>query len=170
LTADDRKVLLGDCDIEVTSPDEGGNCLVKLTHRPTGQTASAYGRKRGARSTAFAELRQTAGCPFCARIQRGDWEAAYGHVVAFTPLNPVTPGHLLVVPCRHVPDAFHDAVLTAQTMEAAVVIGAGRYDSCNVITSVGAPATQTVRHLHLHLVPRRKGDGLALPWTGQRRD
>jgi histidine triad (HIT) family protein len=38
---------------------------------------------------------------------------------------------------------------------------------CNIITSVGAEATQTVFHLHLHVVPRRFGDGLALPWTGQ---
>lgn len=34
-----------------------------------------------------------------------------------------------------------------------------------IITSIGANATQTVRHTHLHVVPRRPGDGLALPWT-----
>ncbi|MFI0712504.1 HIT domain-containing protein [Streptomyces inhibens] len=35
----------------------------------------------------------------------------------------------------------------------------------NVITSRGPSATQTIRHLHIHLVPRADGDGLLLPWT-----
>jgi hypothetical protein len=42
-------------------------------------------------------------------------------------------------------------------------------ESFNLITSVGAAATQTVRHLHIHLIPRREGDALALPWTGQQK-
>jgi histidine triad (HIT) family protein len=37
--------------------------------------------------------------------------------------------------------------------------------SFNLITSQGAAATQTVMHLHLHLVPRTDGDGLKLPWS-----
>jgi histidine triad (HIT) family protein len=36
---------------------------------------------------------------------------------------------------------------------------------CNLIVSKGPSATQTVAHLHLHIVPRRPGDGLALPWS-----
>jgi diadenosine tetraphosphate (Ap4A) HIT family hydrolase len=38
---------------------------------------------------------------------------------------------------------------------------------CNLITSDGAAATQTVKHLHVHIVPRRDGDGLTLPWSTQ---
>ncbi|RZE66014.1 HIT domain-containing protein [Streptomyces albidoflavus] len=34
----------------------------------------------------------------------------------------------------------------------------------NLIASRGREATQSVTHLHLHLVPRRNGDALALPW------
>ena len=41
--------------------------------------------------------------------------------------------------------------------------------SCNLITSVGAAATQTVKHLHIHIVPRHEGDGLHLPWTEQKK-
>jgi histidine triad (HIT) family protein len=37
----------------------------------------------------------------------------------------------------------------------------------NIISSKGPAATQTVFHLHLHLVPRTAGDCLALPWTNQ---
>ena len=41
--------------------------------------------------------------------------------------------------------------------------------SANLITSIGAAATQTVFHLHVHVVPRHEGDGLLLPWSNQER-
>ena len=40
----------------------------------------------------------------------------------------------------------------------------------NVITSAGRAATQTVMHLHFHLVPREPGDGLMLPWSDKGAD
>lgn len=86
--------------------------------------------------------------------------------VAFTPLNPVTPGHTLVVPRRHVRDATVSPDVTAETMRWAAILAAGM-DSANIITSIGAAATQSVPHLHAHVVPRHLGDGLHLPWTGQ---
>jgi histidine triad (HIT) family protein len=103
-------------------------------------------------------------CPFCL-ITHGlapaeivqQWDDA----IAIVPLNPVTPGHLLVIPRQHVPDALTVPEVAALTMQRAAELATG---SCNLITSVGAEATQTVRHLHLHIVPRRAGDGLALPW------
>jgi len=107
-------------------------------------------------------------CPFCERIQAGLYESWCDDpdVVFFEPLSPVTPGHLLFVPVRHVSDALADPYMTALTMEIASRWAAGHADtqSCNLITSVGTPATQTVKHLHIHVVPRRPGDGLLLPW------
>lgn len=85
-------------------------------------------------------------------------------VAVFEPLNPVVPGHLLVVPFRHVHDALADPEVTAYTMAYAAEVAT---PDCNLITSVGPAATQTVPHLHVHIVPRREGDGLMLPWTGQ---
>lgn len=87
-------------------------------------------------------------------------------VISFEPLGPVVPGHELVVPVRHVNDAGLVPRLTGAVMEVASVI-AGRLPAFNIITSAGQAATQTVPHLHVHVVPRRLGDGLALPWTGQ---
>lgn len=115
-------------------------------------------------------------CPFCVRIKGGDFESFTDDpdVVWFEPLNPVTPGHMLFVPVEHVTDALADPYTTGLVAEVASRwwsrkwgIRAGQRD-CNLITSVGANATQTVRHLHWHLVPRDEGDGLALPWTDQR--
>lgn len=107
----------------------------------------------------------TMGCPFCERMANLEFErTAYADVVRFAPLNPVTEGHMLFVPMRHVQDALTDPRLTGLVMAAASNYA---WPDCNIITSVGAAATQTVFHLHLHVVPRRPDDGLALPWTGQ---
>lgn len=74
------------------------------------------------------------------------------------------PGHVLVIPYQHVPDVGADAAVSALTMACAAELAAELSD-CNVITSRGPAATQTVFHLHLHVVPRSAGDNLALPWT-----
>jgi histidine triad (HIT) family protein len=86
--------------------------------------------------------------------------------IAIVPKDPVVPGHVIVLPREHVADATGDPVLTGAVMELAASI-AQEYDAANIITSIGAAATQSIMHLHLHVVPRRPGDGLALPWTGQ---
>lgn len=105
----------------------------------------------------------TGDCPFCARIAAGKYErTAFHGIVAFEPLNPVTPGHRLIVPVRHVKDALEDPVLTGVVMRAAAD-AAER--PCNLITSAGTDATQSVFHLHFHVIPRRPGDGLRLPWS-----
>jgi len=105
-------------------------------------------------------------CPFCARIEQMDFDQAYNStVVRFEPLNPVTPGHMLFVPWHH---AEHpDATAVRAAMGYAARYADGRREDFNLITSSGASATQTVPHIHVHYVPRRQGDGLALPWTAQ---
>ncbi len=109
-------------------------------------------------------------CPFCQRIERGEYDYHDKHSVAFHPLNPVTPGHFLVMPRKHVTSALEPVapILLGDAMRLAAIL-ARQMDltDCNFINSAGALATQTVFHLHVHVVPRRDGDGLALPWTGQ---
>jgi len=111
-------------------------------------------------------------CPFCA-IVAGDAPAEFvlqeKRVVAFAPLNPVTPGHLLVVPRLHVADYTENPACTAETVGMAARLAKRFGGQSNLITSAGLLATQSVFHLHVHIVPRREGDGLALPWTGQTR-
>lgn len=113
------------------------------------------------------------GCAFCA-IVAGDAPARvvreWPDALAWLPRSGgCTPGHTLVVPRVHVADAGVDPDVTAAVMRRAAEL-AGVVESANIITSVGAAATQTVFHLHVHVVPRRVGDGLALPWTNQNGD
>ena len=90
--------------------------------------------------------------------------------VAIVPLNPVVDGHFIVIPKTHVSDAMDDPSVTGNTMHDASLWTRmfadrdPRYQSVNFITSVGRPATQSVFHLHIHVVPRDFDDGLALPW------
>lgn len=88
-------------------------------------------------------------------------------VLGIVPLNPVTPGHVIFLPKVHVADATDDPTITGETMRAASLYGKYRSssDSMNLITSVGEEATQSVYHLHIHLVPRRHCDLLPLPWS-----
>lgn len=109
-------------------------------------------------------------CVFC-DIANGDgpFEFEWEKVVAIVPLNPVTEGHLIFMPKEHVPDAAVDPSIAGDVMEAAAWYVAEQEPiNANIITSIGAAATQTVFHLHVHVVPRRHGDGLALPWTNQK--
>lgn len=108
-------------------------------------------------------------CPFCQRIAAREYDMRNQWAVSFEPLNPVTVGHRLVVSTVHAKSAMSDPVVTGAVMEYAVIV-ARAYDvrSCNLITSAGPAATQTISHLHVHIVPRHEGDGLHLPWTGQK--
>ena len=106
-------------------------------------------------------------CVFC-RIVFGvepaqiveDW----GTVMAIVPLNPVTTGHLLVIPKAHVQDAGELPTLTGNVFAMAAIV-ARDFEAFNLITSAGRAATQSVFHFHVHVVPRQPGDGLALPWS-----
>lgn len=104
-------------------------------------------------------------CPFCEIIigrAPATIVAESTACLVIVPLNPVVDGHVLVMPRAHVIDAIEDPWTTAQVMRYAAMLA---HRPCNIITSAGAEATQTIDHLHVHIVPRRAGDGLALPWS-----
>ncbi len=112
----------------------------------------------------------TTTCAFCAIIA-GETPARlvreWPDTVAWLPRSGgCTPGHTLVVPRIHVADAGVDPEVTATVMRRAAEL-AGELDAANIITSRGEAATQTVFHLHVHVVPRTAGDGLTLPWSNR---
>ena len=108
-------------------------------------------------------------CVFC-DIAAGHRPAtivrSWVHAIAIKPRGGVGPGHVLVIPRVHVRDVGEDPAVSAQTMACAATLAA-ELPAANVITSKGDAATQTVMHLHIHVLPRTEGDGLPLPWTPQ---
>lgn len=103
-------------------------------------------------------------CVFCGIADRAGVE-----IIDIEPLNPVVPGHRIVFSRKHTEDfTSGDNVLLNVMMHAAKVAREMGGDF-NLITSKGKAATQTVYHLHVHLVPRTEGDNLKLPWTDQQK-
>lgn len=108
-------------------------------------------------------------CPFC-EIIAGRWVAdellELTGATSFRPLRPVTEGHLLVVPNRHAERLeLLPEIDCARLLIAVRRVGGQLGLDYNVIQSNGEAATQTVGHVHFHVVPRRPGDGLKLPWS-----
>ena len=113
-------------------------------------------------------------CPFCLIIAGEDHTARVVYmddrVIAFFPKDPATLGHTLVVPHRHVADIWGLESAEAEQLAAAslrvahALRAALQPDGLNVIQSNGEVATQTVPHLHTHLVPRWDNDRMTLVW------
>ena len=108
-------------------------------------------------------------CPFCeiaVELAPATIVEEWASCMAIVPLNPVVPGHVIVFPLDHVVDFAESPAVTGEvarrTAELAKRLG---LRTANMITSMGEAATQSVFHLHWHLVPRAEDDGLTLPWT-----
>lgn len=107
-------------------------------------------------------------CPFCARVSSGEVGPEVGPgnglAVAFPDGFPVSPGHTLVVPRRHVADYFElsseeQAALWRLVAEVKDRLDAERAPAgYNVGVNVGAAGGQTVWHAHVHVIPRYAGD------------
>lgn len=109
-------------------------------------------------------------CVFCA-IARGEQAADLvleaPEVVAFLDHRPLLHGHVLIVPRAHVPtfdelppDLTAPLFAAAQLLSIAVQRGLAADGS---FTAVNTRVSQSVPHLHVHVVPRWKGDGLFSP-------
>lgn len=115
-----------------------------------------------------------AACSFCEIVNGYDANVREvyrdDNVVAFFPTEPAVLGHTMIVPRRHVPDVWELHTDEAADLAVAVVRlsgavrGAVRPQGLNVIQSNGVVASQTVPHLHIHLVPRTAGDAMGPIW------
>ncbi|PPK64019.1 histidine triad (HIT) family protein [Actinokineospora auranticolor] len=113
-------------------------------------------------------------CVFC-RIVSGELPAATVHEdddsVAFLDHRPLFRGHVLLVPRTHVTvlsdlpaERVGPFFTLAQRLERAVEDGLGADGSLILINNV---ISQSVPHLHLHVIPRNRKDGLRF-WLGPR--
>ena len=116
-------------------------------------------------------------CIFCDLI-RGAGEVSICYedsvAIAFLDIQPVNPGHVLVVPREHyevlqdIPkDVGAHLYLVAAKLIPRVQTASGATDM-NIVVNSGAAAGQNVMHYHIHLIPRREGDGfdVRLPFPG----
>ncbi len=113
------------------------------------------------------------GCTFCS-IVAGDIPALRiyedDHAVAFMDRLPMTVGHCLVIPRRHVTDIWEltddDAahVMQAARRVASLVRERLKPAGVNLLNNNGAAADQTQFHFHIHVIPRYGRDRLLHPW------
>ena len=112
------------------------------------------------------------GCVFCAVVGGAEHLAVYRdeQVVAFLDHAPVFPGHTLIVPARHYPtiedmpeSEIAPLFLLARRLSIAFRTALGADGS---FIAVNTRISQSVPHVHVHVVPRRKGDGLFSPGHG----
>jgi len=120
-------------------------------------------------------------CIFCEILERrapGSFIYEDEVCAAFMDIQPVNPGHVLVVPRRHAASlAELDPQDGARLFQAAQRVAAGlrksglRCEGVNLFLADGEAAGQDVFHVHLHVFPRYAGDGFGLrfsPQYGQR--
>jgi histidine triad (HIT) family protein len=106
-------------------------------------------------------------CTFC-QIAKGELPAHIVHrdsdVVVFLDRSPLIHGHVLVIPLEHVetlddlPDNLLKPVFSAVRRASIAVQKALRSEGSFAATNTRV--SQSVAHLHVHVVPRNKGDGL----------
>jgi histidine triad (HIT) family protein len=113
------------------------------------------------------------GCTFCSIVE-GESPAhvvhSDEHAVAFMDLLPMTPGHCLVVPRRHVADIWSlDDTVAGQVMRTAAAVARRIRDrlgapGLNLLNNNGRAADQSQFHFHIHVIPRYGNDQLLHPW------
>lgn len=105
----------------------------------------------------------TNNCPFC-HIKANEIVSSNRFAIIILDRYPISPGHMLVIPKRHVASvseitkreqrALLDAIGLAKTW----LERKHKPDGYNVGINDGIVAGQTVMHLHVHVIPRYKGD------------
>jgi len=112
-------------------------------------------------------------CVFCRIASHGIPAAMVletEQAVSFLDINPVNPGHALVVPRRHasslleLTDEELHTLITMARRVAAAACGATGSRAFNILQNDGEAAGQVVPHAHLHVIPRSPKDGFSFGW------
>jgi histidine triad (HIT) family protein len=115
-------------------------------------------------------------CIFCRIVAGGErsWQVYENeHAVAILDRSPAVPGHTLVIPRRHAADIWDigrgDAgrLMEAAHDVAALLEDRLKPDGLTLFQANRAAGWQTVFHIHVHLVPRHRGDPLRASWKPQ---
>ena len=113
------------------------------------------------------------GCPFCGVGEESRTFLRDDFVLGLWDKYPVSPGHALLIPRRHISSWFEatpseqNALLQALSISRQKILRRFQADGFNIGINDGQDAGQTIPHLHIHLIPRYKGD-VADPTGGVR--
>ncbi len=106
---------------------------------------------------------ETAACPFC-QLEGRHILLQNQYACAFYDQYPVSPGHILIVPFRHVA-SFFSLTLDERAAIDDLIIKAKDFldikyhpDGYNIGVNINESAGQSVMHVHVHMIPRYQGD------------
>ncbi len=116
-------------------------------------------------------------CIFC-KILAGELPASIVYrdeiCTAFMDIQPVNPGHVLVIPKAHAtnlsalnPETGGHLFRVGQQIAAALYVSGVPCEGVNFFLADGEPAGQEVFHVHLHVFPRFEGDGFGLKFSAK---
>lgn len=115
-------------------------------------------------------------CLFCAiathKIDSTDFVYEDEKVCAFLTIGPVNAGHTLVIPKAHARDIYDitpedfQSVMEVARVLSPIVKTALRADGINIIMNNEKAAGQVIFHPHVHIIPRKDGDGFQ-HWHGE---
>ncbi len=114
------------------------------------------------------------GCIFC-KIVAGELPCHRLYederVLAFLDIQPLAPGHTLVIPKAHyarleeMPEDLAGACAAVATRLSRKVLAATTATGWNLLQNNGRVAHQAVDHVHFHIIPRHAGDTFAFTWN-----
>ena len=117
-------------------------------------------------------MAKSTSCIFC-DIVRGAAEVSVCYedplALAFLDIQPVNAGHTLVVPREHfeslndLPQELANHLFQVAIRLGPIVRKVSGADGLNIVVNSGASAGQDVFHYHVHIIPRKKGDGFDIP-------
>jgi histidine triad (HIT) family protein len=87
---------------------------------------------------------------------------------AFEDINPISPGHMLIIPKKHfvtlldIPVRLGNEMLEFSRKLANMILDDKKGDGFNLVMNNLEVAGQVVRHAHIHLIPRKEGDGIKI--------
>jgi len=94
------------------------------------------------------------------------------HVYSFLDINPIAPGHTLVIPrerkayLHELSDEAAAAIGRVLPRISRAVLAASGAEHYNILQNNGAPAHQAVFHVHFHIIPKFPDSGLGIGWPG----
>ena len=114
-------------------------------------------------------------CPFC-NILSGNLEGTIVYqdeiCTAIMDIQPINPGHILVIPNQHIPDLAglppdigKHIFAIGQKLASALRQSSVQCEGVNLFLADGKAAMQDVFHTHLHVIPRFEGDGFGFTFS-----